>query len=136
VDDGHEEREPLQLSAGDLLGGAVQLPAEPDVGQGPVQFLVAHGHAVEPGVEPGHLADGEFGLEPGGLELHPHLGLGQRRPVDDVDTVEDDGARPRPAESLDGTERRGLAGAVRAEQTEDLPAPDLEADPSTASFGP
>ena len=136
VDHRHEEREPLLLAARDLLGGPVQLAAETDVGQGPVQFLVAHGHAVEAGVETGHLAHGQLGLEAGGLQLHSHLGLGQGGLADDVDPVEKDGARARPAQPLDGTERGGLAGPVRAEQTEDLASADLEAHPVNGHLRP
>ncbi len=46
--------------------------------------------------------------------------------LDDVVAVGDDCARGRPHETADHADERGLAGAVGAEQREDLAAPDRE----------
>ena len=119
------EREHLLLAAGEVAGLLVEPLAqhreEPEhlLGDlGDVLGLVL----VEPRGELQVLGDGEGGEHAlaAGHEHHAlGHGLGGALPGDLV-AVEDDAAPARPGEARDGGEQRGLAGAVGAEQGDDL----------------
>jgi hypothetical protein len=73
------------------------------------------------------LAHAEVRVEGEGLEHHRHAAPLHRR-VGEVAARELDPARVQPLEPGRGPERRRLAGGTGAEQAEELPRPDLEAD--------
>ncbi len=64
---GDEEREPLFLTAGELIHspGALLLETEPR--QGVESLARRYLHAVEPGVKLHDLPDAKIGMKPGGL---------------------------------------------------------------------
>src|SRR5690606_32990668 len=66
----------------------------------------------------------------GGQLLRHEADAGARLPVvaDNVEAVDGDGAGGRVDEAADDADQRRLAGAVRAEQGEDLAAIDVEVD--------
>ena len=59
-----------------------------------------------------------------------------RRPARDVAALELDGARRRPVEAAEHVDERRLAGAVRADQPDDLAAAQLERDVARAPATP
>src|SRR5581483_10202646 len=85
-------------------------------------------HAVEVALVAHVLADGELAVQAGGLEHDPDPSAHRVRLADDVVA----GDRGTPAigrqERREDAEERRLAAAVRAEEAEDLAAPDREGD--------
>jgi hypothetical protein len=82
------------------------------------------------------LARGELLEERAGLQLHADPGQQPRVARPRILTEHAHPAAVRPAQPLDELQRRGLAGAVRAEDAEELAVGDGEADPSTAVSAP
>ena len=86
------------------------------------------GVAVEAAEQVEDLGDRELRIEGSGLEAHPDPWLELVRAAGDIDPEHGDLAavgRPKALEDLD---RRGLAGAVGSEETEDLAGGDVEVD--------
>src|SRR5579863_191384 len=84
--------------------------------------------AIEPGVKHNDLADGQLGLEAGGLKLNAHGGAGVQGLAANVVAGDPDGAGGWPEQAFGGAQCAGLAGSVGAEQAEDLTGPDFKGD--------
>jgi hypothetical protein len=125
VDQRAGDREPLGLAAGQVLDPAVGLVDQPD----PLQPLVGGGDrdVVERGEGADLLARGEPLEERRGLQLHadPREKPGVARP--DLLAEHAGRAGVGPAQPLDGLQQRGLAGAVGAEDADELALGHLQA---------
>ena len=127
ADQGEPEVEPAPLAAGEARGLPVVLAGEADE-----RDRLGHrsGVAVVAGVELERLADGEPGIGRGLLQDDPDPVAPGARSVGRVD-AEHRHLSIRPgAEPFQDLDRGRLAGAVRAEEGEDLSALDLEGDPA------
>ncbi len=133
-DEGHAERELLLLATGEVAGELVPALLQPGEGR---EHLVDAGLdvlGVLLGEEPRaglevllHRESGEHGLATGDLD---DAGLGRLHGigVGDVAAVEEDGAADGVDEAADGLEQGGFAGAVGAEQRDDLVLLHLDVD--------
>ncbi len=118
--------EPPPLTPGQLLHPYVRPPREPDETE---RLRLGPRPARAPGPHPRGLGDGQLGREPALLQHHPGP-----RPYGGplaVGVVAEDAhpAAGRRCEALQEFDRGRLAGAVGAQEREDLPAPHGEADP-------
>ena len=75
--------------------------------------VLEHAHALEDGAPLGHMAD---------AERHDLV----RGSADDIAALEGDRPGRRTDQTGDGLEQRGLAGAIGADQGNDLPRRDFE----------
>ena len=131
LDEGHAEREHLLLAAGEVAGGLVEPVAqhgeelEHALGRRRDAFLVL---AVQPAREAQVLGDGQR-RERALAARHLHDAAARDlvgRRVRHVAPVEHDGAVRRLDQTGDRLQQRRLAGAVGAEQRDDLAFVDLE----------
>ena len=120
-DEGAGEGDALLLAAGELVGHALAVAGEADLGEGGVD---AAGDLVLR--EPAELqAEGDVPEDvhvgPEGVALEDHAGRALLRGgAGDVLAVDGDGARGRGLEAADHPEQRRLAGAGGAEQAHEL----------------
>ena len=129
VDEGAGEAELLLHAARELAGEAVAERAEVREREEPLEARRALGsrHPVEVGVEAEVLLDREVGVE---AEALRHVGdavLDRLGVAGDRDAGEDRVAGGGPQHAGEHAQRRGLAGAVRPDEAEQLAAADLEA---------
>ena len=85
-------------------------------------------HAIDEAVEIEVLVHGQAIVERGLLEHHAEAAPRLQRMGDDVDAADPRGAAVGLEDGAEDVEQRGLAGAVRAEQREQLVRPHREAD--------
>jgi hypothetical protein len=124
-DEGQRDREPLLLAAGEGGVPRVQLGAEPEpFGQPDTVDRVV----VERGVEVQRLPHGELGLEPRLLELDADRPGRAGTVGGGVDAGDPDGAFRRRLQAGDALHGRRLAGAVGAEDAEDLALGDIQVE--------
>ena len=125
----------LLLASGELAKAFADMVEQHDFGKERSELIVVEFNAVETGVERDDLADGQFGLEAGGLQLYSHAGAGVDGLTADVVAGDADGAGRRFDQSFGGAEGAGLAGSIWAEETKDLTGADLERDFSNGLEG-
>ncbi|MBI4950708.1 MAG: PAS domain S-box protein [Myxococcales bacterium] len=126
---GHEragDREALLLAAGEVLAAGALLLAQ---GYEIEHFVDRLAASVEGAEERERLAHRELGLEVRLLERDAEPLAQPRRVLLPAATEQGDLARRRLEQPLEDLDRRGLAGAVRPEQAEALPAYHLEVEP-------
>ena len=123
---GDQQREPLLLAAGQLAETLAGLLLEMDRRQVFVGRGLRSRSPIEAGVEAHQLANRQFLLKAGRLELHPYLCACVARPGACIDAIHDDGARCRLDQAFDRAERAGFPGAVGTEEAEDLSLVDRE----------
>ena len=130
VEDRAAERQPLPPAAGEIVGLRVSRPARPAIStHEPLRSaILVVVQAVQRAEEPDVLLDGQRLVQRKLLRHVADAPLHLFRVAADVDAVDHGRAGCRlqqPAHHADG---RRLAGAVGAEEAEDLSSPDLEAD--------
>jgi hypothetical protein len=125
ADQGERDEQALLLAAGELREPGGQLGGEPQAlgKRAPVQ-----GTWTEGGVQLQGLTDGELGLQFALLELGAEDAGHARVVGHGVEAGDPDPARVGDAQALDALDGGGLAGAVRAEDPEDLALLDGEGD--------
>ncbi len=84
--------------------------------------------AVEPGDEAEELPAGEFLVDERAIRDEPEPGLGRHRGGQQIVATQPDAAGRGSEDAGDHPERRGLPGAVGAEETEQLAARDVQLD--------
>ena len=128
MDGGDDEGDALLLAAGELAIAFIGGIAESDVVEDAGEMFLGEVHAVDAGVEPDNLGDGQLGLEAGGLELNAHAGPGVEGLTAVVVAGYADRATSGYQQAFYGAEGAGLSGAVGTEEAEDLAGLDLERD--------
>jgi hypothetical protein len=122
--------EPALHAAGEALDPVTRPIGEADPGQALIDPLpqLAAGEPVQRAPERQVVAGGQVLVDRDLLRHHPEVALDRRRLEPDVAAVHQDPAAVGLENPRDHAQRRGLAGAVGAEQAEDLAVPDLEGD--------
>ncbi len=122
VHHGAGQRQPLLPAARQLAGQPVLLALEARHVDGPGLALAGLGtaQAVDPAEEAEVLPDGEVVVEAEALAHVADAALDALRVLRDVDTEDEPRARGRREQAAQHADGRGLAGAVRAEEAEDL----------------
>ena len=135
ADEGQRDRQALLLTAGQMPELRLsRFSARPRPSS---SAPMSAGFAVEGGVQLQRLADAQLGRQLALLELDADLFAQLVAIVTRVEAEHADRARVRLAEAADGLDGRGLAGAVRAEDREDLALLDAENEmSSTATWSP
>jgi hypothetical protein len=130
VEDGPGHHEPLGHAAGQGVDRGLGPPAELELLQELVRGLPGGlgAHAEQPAVEVQVLPDGELAVQGVLLGDDPAELLGQRGVGRDVDAGDERPARGRDHAGGEDAGRGGLAGAVRAEEAEDLTGADVEVE--------
>ena len=94
--------------------------------------------ALEP-VQPAEVGDvlarRELRVDARAVRQHADAPARRERVADDVDAVDRGGAAVGPQHGVEDAKRRGLAGAIRAEQAGDAPVAGLEADAVHGAHG-
>ena len=119
------DREALLLAARQLLGPRVAALAEPEQLD---QLVGRAGLLVEAAEQVDDLGDGQLRVHRRRLEADPDPRLQLVGAGGDVDAEDHRLTAIGAAEALQDLDRRGLAGAVRPQQAEDLAAGDVEVD--------
>jgi len=128
MDGGNHEGHALLLSTGELAEAFGACVLQFDIVEDAVDAVFTEGDAVDGGVEPDDLGDGELGLEAGRLQLYAHGSAGVKGLSLAVVAGDGDGAGRWGQQTFDGAEGAGLTCAIRAEQAEDLTGLYLEGD--------
>ena len=127
VDKREGEEQALPLPAGQDVKGGIRLGGQVKLLQQQVGF---GGVGIERGEQPEGLPGCYLVLQRRHLELGAQLLPGLAGMREGIDAADADSARIRPAQAEDALEGGRLAGAVQAEQAEDFPRADVEADPA------
>ena len=124
ADERQREVEPPPLAAGELARQRVALGVELDQID---QLLDAATRLVVAAVHLDQLSDGQVGLDAAGLQHDPEAFAQPSRPSGRIEAEDADATGVARAVALEDLGDRRLAGAVGAEQAEDLPLRDGEA---------